>query len=88
MVLQAMKREGPRFSPALLGAILGLLVLYGWILGATHGLPRISGRQSDYNNLLVHGFLKGHLYLDVPVPEQLLALKNPYDPAQRPFAFG
>jgi len=67
---------------------MGLLVLYGWILASTDGLPRISGRQSDYNNLLVHGFLQGHLYLDAPVPEQLLALKNPYDPAQRPFGLG
>jgi hypothetical protein len=46
-----------------------------------HLLPK--GSENDYYNLLTHSLLKGKLYLDVKVPDQLLALKNPYDPNQR-----
>lgn len=34
----------------------------------------------DYYNLLLHGLLKGHLYLDVPVDPAMLSSPNPYDP--------
>jgi hypothetical protein len=34
---------------------------------------------SDYYNLLLHGILKGHLYLDVPVDPAMLAAADPYD---------
>jgi hypothetical protein len=35
---------------------------------------------SDYYNLLLHGILKGHLYLDVPVDPAMLTAADPYDP--------
>jgi hypothetical protein len=35
-----------------------------------------------YYDLMADGFLKGHLYLDVAPPPALLALEDPYDPAQ------
>jgi hypothetical protein len=79
-----MKRFWPRLSCGWIGAALAATALYGWILSSTHGLGPISGRQPDYFNLLGHGFLKGQLSLDTPVPPDLLKLANPYDPAQRP----
>ena len=41
-------------------------------------------RQTDYYNLLVDGFLDGHLSLKQEVPAALLQCADPYDPAQRP----
>ena len=41
-------------------------------------------RQTDYYNLLVDGFLDGHLYMKVEVPEALLTLVDPYNPDTRP----
>ena len=40
--------------------------------------------QRDYYNLLIDGWLDGQLHLKVEVPEALLKIKDPYDPAQRP----
>jgi hypothetical protein len=79
-----MKRDGLRLSLGWWTAIGVVVALYGWVLSSTHGLGPIGGRQSDYYNLLAHGFLQGQLSLDTPVPEALLKLPNPYDPAQRP----
>jgi hypothetical protein len=78
-----MKHRPRRFSPGGLGAVLLAAALSLWIWTGTGGAVRISGRQKDYDNLLIHGFLKGHLYLDAAVPAELLALKNPYEPSQR-----
>jgi len=83
-----MKRDRLRLSVAWWIAIGVVVALYGWVLSSTHGLGPIDGRQSDYYNLLAHGFLKGQLSLDTPVPEALLKLANPYDPGQRPFGLG
>jgi hypothetical protein len=47
-------------------------------------LPPVQGRETDYFNLLAHGFLKGQLSLDYAVPDALLHAENPYDPAKRP----
>ncbi len=41
-------------------------------------------RQTDYYNLLVDGFLDGHLSLKQDVPAALLQCADPYDPAKRP----
>jgi hypothetical protein len=41
-------------------------------------------RQTDYYNLLVDGFLDGHLSLKQEVPAALLQCADPYDPAIRP----
>lgn len=40
-------------------------------------------RQTDYYNLLVDGFLDGHLYLKTEVSPELLKLADPYNPANR-----
>lgn len=40
--------------------------------------------QTDYYNLLVDGWLDGHLYMKVEVPPELLQLADPYDPGLRP----
>ena len=44
--------------------------------------------QNDYFNLLIDGWLDGQLHMKVPVPEAMLALKDPYDPALRPPGLG
>ena len=41
-------------------------------------------RQTDYYNLLVDGFLDGHLHMKVEVPEELRRLADPYNPSTRP----
>jgi hypothetical protein len=51
-------------------------------------LPRISGPQRDYYNLLVAGFRKGSLALDVKVPESLIKAEDPWDPRKRPADVG
>jgi hypothetical protein len=69
---------------ALVAATLGF---YLWTLGTSvPRWPPIAGREPDYFNLLAHGFLKGRLSLDAPVPDALKNSENPYDPAKRPAA--
>jgi hypothetical protein len=61
-----------------------VIVFYIWT-ALFDGLPmRFGYPQKDYYSLLVHGFLKGHLSLDVEVPKALLDSKDPYDPTLRP----
>jgi hypothetical protein len=59
-----------------------VLASYVWTVNAASGLDAAKGHALtyDYYNHLVHGFLKGHLYLDVEVPAALKALPDPYDP--------
>jgi hypothetical protein len=67
-----------------LAAFSLLTLFYAWTClsdGQTWGWGR---PQTDHYNLLVHGFLKGHLYLDEEVPKALLDCADPYDPALRP----
>jgi len=54
-------------------AALAWTALGGW------ELPAIGPRQPDYYNLLVAGFRKGSLALDVEVPKALLEAKDPID---------
>lgn len=64
----------------------GFLVVasfYAWTNDPTGSAWRVGAPQSDYYNLLMHGFLKGHLYMDVPVSEELKASPDPWDPAVR-----
>ncbi len=54
-----------------------------WTAATSGGFPpQLLGgaRHSDHYNLLLHGILKGHLYLDVPVDPAMLSAANPYDP--------
>ncbi|HEY1847634.1 MAG TPA: hypothetical protein VGG37_00445, partial [Opitutaceae bacterium] len=52
-------------------ALLAWTSLGGW------KLPRIGGRQEDYYNLLVDGFRKGHLWLDIAVPPAVATASDP-----------
>src|SRR5690349_4952277 len=77
-----MKRKAER------ALVIGVCLLIGWFYLWT---VRSSGEgwqfgkeQHDYYNLLIDGYLNGHLYMKVDVPEAILKLKNPYDPAERP----
>lgn len=45
---------------------------------------RVGDPTRDTYNLLVEGMLKGRLSLGLAVPPALLAVADPYDPAQRP----
>ncbi len=56
---------------------------YAWTNDPTAASLRIHGPQSDYYNVLIHGFLKGHLYMDFPVAKELLACPDPWNPAVR-----
>src|ERR1700683_5128917 len=63
-------------------ALLVVLAFYYWTAATSDGLPPLplgKGSYSDYYNLLLHGFLTGHLYLDVPVDPAMLSSPNPYD---------
>lgn len=44
---------------------------------------KICGEQPDHYSLLMHGFLKGHLYMDANVPEMLKACPDPWNPEVR-----
>lgn len=65
-------------------SVLAVLWFYRWTIAHVGGLGPSSPEPAanDYYNLLVRGFTKGHLRMDVPVSEQLQALPDPYDPAQ------
>ncbi|HVU35376.1 MAG TPA: hypothetical protein VHE61_18205 [Opitutaceae bacterium] len=66
-------------------AILAAGLLVGWFFFFTvrsSGDLHESGVNFDYYNLLIDGFRKGHLYLDIAPDPRLLALSDPYDPAQ------
>jgi hypothetical protein len=61
---------------ALASAFLGLAALIAWTCLGRWELPSLGGRQTDYYNLLVSGFRKGSLALDIPVPEQFKQAKD------------
>jgi putative flippase GtrA len=69
---------------SLLLTVVGVSALFAWTSLGTWELPRIVRGEQDYFNLLVSGFRKGSLALDIKVPEALKASKNPYDAALRP----
>ncbi len=72
----------------LLAMIVATCSYYYWTslihYGAHHA---IDGPLADHFNLLSHGFRKGQLSLDLPVPQALLESPNPYDPTLRPGVF-
>ena len=64
-------------------ALAAVLAFFYWTAATSGGLlPLPLGKASytDHYNLLLHGLLKGHLYLDVPVDPAMLSAANPYDP--------
>lgn len=68
---------------ASIATIALVIAFYTWTVNAAGGLTKATGNayKYDYYNHLVHGLLKGHLYLDVEAPAALKALPDPYDPA-------
>ena len=72
--------------------VVGLCAAIGWFYLWTvrsSGDPWKFGlEQKDYYNLLIDGWLDGQLHMKVPVPAELLQLKDPYDPALRPPGLG
>ncbi|MEO6244575.1 MAG: hypothetical protein ABIQ12_03990 [Opitutaceae bacterium] len=73
-------------------AVFSLCMAIGWFYLWTvrsTGEPWDFGHeQRDYYNRLIDGYLVGQLHMKTAVPEALLKLENPYDPAQRPPGVG
>jgi hypothetical protein len=63
-------------------------VFYIWSARTEDASWNFGQRQTDYYNLLVDGMLDGHLSLKVDVPPELLAIADPYNPANRPPGVG
>jgi len=71
-----------------IAAFLLLTLFYTWTClsdGQAWGWGR---PQTDHYNLLVQGFLDGHLHLKAEVPKALASCPDPYDPALRPPGVG
>lgn len=62
--------------------VLGL-VYYRWNIDPSGALPAWDRAGGDHYNLLLRGWIKGQLAMDVPPDPALEAMANPYDPAQR-----
>lgn len=77
-VFKADSAEGPAQARsswhrlALLLTTVALSALLAWTSLGTWSLPKLGPKQYDYFNLLVSGFRKGSLALDVPVPPNSL----------------
>ena len=70
-----------RLESWVIGVALAAVVwFYFWTVASAGGFE--PANDADYYNLLVRGYRKGHLYLDQAPAPALLALSNPYDPAQ------
>ncbi len=66
-------------------AVCGVIaLLYLWTARNEGVSWNFGQRQTDYYNLLVEGFLDGHLHMNVPVAPELLKLADPYNPSTRP----
>lgn len=74
-----------RVERLLVAALLaGLGWFYWWTAHPTGRAIIWQPHEPDYFNLLVDGFLDGHLHLKAEVPPGLIHAENPYDPAKRP----
>jgi putative flippase GtrA len=83
--VQAASTSNPWHRIALLGITLGGLSLIYWTSMGSWTLPQFErSGGGDYYNLLVAGFRKGTLAMDVPVPEAFAKAENPWDPGKRP----
>lgn len=72
------RRRGERAFTA--AAIAAVVWFYAWTVNSMWGFD--SWGEGDYYNLLVQGYRQGHLYLNKQPSTELLALADPYDPAQ------
>ncbi|MEN9633125.1 MAG: hypothetical protein RL077_1529 [Verrucomicrobiota bacterium] len=85
--LAAGKRPSLAVAMASALTILATIALYLWV-GQSNGggWPQLrppGEHETDHFNILSHGFLKGHLYVDLAVPPAIVNAPNPYDPALR-----
>lgn len=69
---------------AYLVCVVAMSALFAWTALNRWQMPTFNSTESDYYNLLVSGFQKGSLALDVSVPDALKAAPNPWDPRTRP----
>lgn len=72
----------------LLAVALIVLTFDVWTVRSSGDPWKFGKKQSDYYNLLIDGWLDGQLAMKVDVPDALLKLRDPYDPAQRPIGLG
>jgi putative flippase GtrA len=63
---------------------LGMAVLLAWTALGKWEFPALGPDCDDHYNLLVHGFRKGSLAMDIPVPPDLKEIADPWNPANRP----
>jgi hypothetical protein len=77
-------RSGAWRSIASFAAILACTAAIAWTSLGGWKLPQIGPKQPDYFNLLVDGFRKGSLALDIAVPEELRNTDNLQGPGKRP----
>ena len=68
----------------LLLAAAGGAALMLWTALGGWDFPPVGPKQEDYYNLLVSGFRKGSLALDLEVPPALQQMENPWDATKRP----
>src|SRR5579863_103051 len=66
-------------------AVLASSLLYLWTVETTRANLHLWGPKDDYYNLLVRGFAKGHLFMDVKPDPALLALPIRERPGYAPF---
>ena len=59
-----------------------VIAAYGWIVFGTVWEPDVTSSATQPYNLQAEGFRRGHTNLPIPMPAGLLALEDPYDPAQ------
>ena len=85
MSVERKLNSAPRRPEWLLRGVVLLVILavawfYLWTVKSAAARLDLTGQKNDYYNLLVDGFLDGHLYMKADPDPQLLALA----PAQRP----
>src|SRR5262245_4432072 len=69
------------------GAMAVVVWFFHWTVAANSGFE--SWEDLDYFKLLVRGWKKGQLHMDKEPAPELLALADPYDPAQNgPYKLG
>ena len=75
-------RRAERWLVVALCAAIGWF--YVWTVRSSGEEWGFGNEQRDYYNLLIDGYLDGQLHMKVEVPDELLRLRNPYDPQERP----
>ena len=63
--------------------ITSVIVLTSYVWFATAGTWKIWPSSTNYYNLLANAFIQGQVSLDLEVPQELLALPNPYKVSER-----